>query len=121
MKDNLSSKNKAGLLTLLVNIIFFLVIFFMIAWKETIPPIPEYGIEIGISEYIAITLLVATKTRLGLNTTFNSEQLKQNLQALGSIGANDLMALEVIRQPEGEGESLSAQDLVTAYPNLKHL
>ena len=52
MKDNLSSKNKAGLLTLLVNIIFFLVIFFMIAWKETIPPIPEYGIEIGISEYI---------------------------------------------------------------------
>lgn len=24
----------------------------MIAWKETIPPIPEYGIEIGITEYI---------------------------------------------------------------------
>ena len=52
MKNNLSSKNKASLLTLLVNIIFFLVIFFMIAWKETIPPIPEYGIEIGITEYI---------------------------------------------------------------------
>jgi len=52
LKNNLSSKNKASLLTLLVNIIFFLVIFFMIAWKETIPPIPEYGIEIGITEYI---------------------------------------------------------------------
>ena len=52
MKNNLSSKNKAGLLTFFVNIIFFLIIFFMIAWKETIPPIPEYGIEIGISEYI---------------------------------------------------------------------
>ena len=30
-------------------------------------------------------------------------------------------ALEVIWQPEGQGDVLSAEELVTAYPNLKHL
>ena len=31
------------------------------------------------------------------------------------------MALEVIWQPEGHGDVLSAEELLTAYPNLQHL
>ena len=31
------------------------------------------------------------------------------------------MALEVIWQPEGRGDVLSAEELLTAYPNLQHL
>jgi uncharacterized membrane protein len=35
--------------------------------------------------------------------------------------ANDLLALEVIWQPEGAGEVLSSEELITAYPDLQHL
>ncbi len=52
MKDSVSCEKKAGFLTLAFNVIFFLILFFMIAWKETIPPIPEYGIELGLNDII---------------------------------------------------------------------
>ncbi len=84
-------------------------------------PMVKPGDADASSEYIAVTLLIASKTRVGLNSTFNNEQLKLNLQTLGAISSNDLMALEIIWQPEGQGEVISAEDLVTSYPNLKHL
>ncbi len=37
------------------------------------------------------------------------------------MGADDLLALEVIWQPEGAGEVLSSEELITAYPDLQHL
>jgi len=37
------------------------------------------------------------------------------------VPSNDLLALEVIWQPEGAGEVLSTEELLTAYPDLKHL
>lgn len=40
---------------------------------------------------------------------------------LGSVPSADLLALEVIWQPEGEGEVLSTEELLTAYPQLQHL
>ena len=49
------------------------------------------------------------------------ENLQLNLRNLGSISSTDLIALEVIWQPDGQGEVLSAEELVTAYPNLQHL
>ena len=73
------------------------------------------------NEYIAVTLLVAAKIRMGLKESLTSEELRESLRILGSVSSNDLIALEVIWQPEGRGEVLSAEDLVTAYPNLKHL
>ena len=73
------------------------------------------------NEYIAITLLIASKNNLNMTECSTSEQLQANLRKLGSISSGDLMALEVIWQPEGKEEILSAEDLVTAYPNLKHL
>ena len=60
---------------------------------------------------------IAELSRLSLT----SEELKTSLRILGSISSNDLMALEVIWQPDGRGEVLTAEELVTAYPNLKHL
>lgn len=73
------------------------------------------------NEYIAVTLIVASREKTILNESLSSDQLRESLQKLGSISSTDLMALEVIWQPEGIGEVLSAEDLVTAYPNLKHL
>jgi uncharacterized membrane protein len=37
------------------------------------------------------------------------------------VAAGDLLAVEVIWQPEGAGEVLSADQLLTAYPDLQHL
>ena len=73
------------------------------------------------SEYIAVTVLVASNSRLNLNDTNTSDQLRTSLRLLGSIASTDLMALEVIWQPDGTGDVLSAEELVTAYPNFKHL
>ena len=73
------------------------------------------------NEYIAITILVASKTNVRLNNSVNNELITEALRILGSISSNDLIALEVIWQPEGEGETLREDELVTQYPNLKHL
>ena len=73
------------------------------------------------SEYIAITLLIASTSQTKINDGANSEKLKDNLRLIGSIPSSELIALEVIWQPDGEGDVLSAEELVTSYPNLKHL
>jgi uncharacterized membrane protein len=73
------------------------------------------------SDYIAVTLLVASRQRLTLPGADTAETLRQSFQKLGSIGADDLLALEVIWQPEGAGEVLSTEELLTAYPDLRHL
>jgi len=73
------------------------------------------------SDYIAITLLVAGRRPFELNGANSAEALRASLQRLGAIGSEDLLALEVIWQPEGAGEVLSAEELITAYPDLKHL
>ena len=49
------------------------------------------------------------------------DNLRDSLQRLGAVGADDLLALEVIWQPEGAGEVLSSEELITAYPDLQHL
>jgi len=73
------------------------------------------------SDYLVVTLLVASRRRLQLAAAATADQLRDSLQRLGSVAADDLLALEVIWQPEGEGESLSAAELVTQYPDLQHL
>ena len=73
------------------------------------------------NEYIIITILVATKKDLRLKNSATSEIITEALRLLGSISSNDLIALEVIWQPDGEGETLREEELITQYPNLKHL
>jgi uncharacterized membrane protein len=51
----------------------------------------------------------------------SAEQLRDALGVLGAVPASDLLALEVIWQPDAEGDVLSAEELITAYPQLKHL
>jgi uncharacterized membrane protein len=73
------------------------------------------------SDYIAVTLLVASRNRLLLKDANSAESLRDALQQLGAISEDDLMALEVIWQPEGIGEVLTTEELLTAYPQLQHL
>jgi uncharacterized membrane protein len=73
------------------------------------------------SDFIAVTLLVASRNRLNLKGAGSADQLRESLQQLGAVGADDLLAIEVIWQPEGAGEVLSTEELLTAYPQLQHL
>jgi uncharacterized membrane protein len=73
------------------------------------------------SDFIAVTLLVATRNRINLKGAGSADQLRESLQQLGAVGAADLLAIEVIWQPEGAGEVLSTEELLTAYPQLQHL
>ena len=73
------------------------------------------------NEYIAITILVAVKKDLKLNNSSNNENMTEVLRHLGSISSKDLIALEVIWQPDGEGETLREEELIPQYPNLKRL
>ena len=68
-----------------------------------------------------VTVLVASRQGVNLKKADTSEQLRETLRILGSTASSDLMALEVIWQPDGSGDVLSADELVTAYPNLQHL
>jgi uncharacterized membrane protein len=73
------------------------------------------------NEFIVVTLLVASTASAKLAGSDTGEELRQTLRILGSTASTELIALEVIWQPEGRGDVLSAEDLVTAYPNLQHL
>lgn len=73
------------------------------------------------SDFIAVTLLVASRSRLALKGSGSADQVRDSLQQLGAVGAADLLAIEVIWQPEGTGEVLSTEELLTAYPQLQHL
>jgi uncharacterized membrane protein len=64
---------------------------------------------------------VASRGRISVKGAGNAEQLRETLQILGGVGSDDLLALEVIWQPEGAGEVLSTEQLLTAYPDLQHL
>ncbi len=79
------------------------------------------GASDAASDFIAITLLVASRRPLRLKGSASAEDLRDSLQKLGAIGADDLLALEVIWQPEGAGEVLSTEELLTTYPQLQHL
>lgn len=73
------------------------------------------------NEYIVVTLLVASTATSALKGSDTSEDLRQTLRILGSTSSSDLLAMEVIWQPEGRGDVLSSEELITAYPNLQHL
>ncbi len=79
------------------------------------------GASDATSDFIAVTLLVASRNRLPLKGADTAENLRDSLQRLGAVGAEELLALEVIWQPEGAGEVLSSEELITAYPDLQHL
>ena len=84
-------------------------------------PSSSIGEADATSEFIVVTLLVASTASASLKGASTGEDLRQTLRILGSTASSELMALEVIWQPEGRGDVLSAEELLTAYPNLQHL
>lgn len=70
-------------------------------------------------EYIVVTLLVATQGNLKLPTINTSDDLRQAVSQIGSVSSDQLLALEVLWTPQMEGDTLSADEMLSEYPSLR--
>jgi uncharacterized membrane protein len=70
-------------------------------------------------EYIIATIIIGVEGKLELPQVNDSEDLRRALQQIGSIGSDRLLAVEVLWTPQAEGDTLTTDDILTYYPNLK--
>jgi uncharacterized membrane protein len=70
-------------------------------------------------EYIVVTMLVGVEGKLELPTINSSDDLRQALRQIGGIGSDRLLAVEILWTPQAEGDTLTSDDLMAEYPDLK--
>lgn len=70
-------------------------------------------------EYIVVTVLVGTEGKLELPKVQSTEELRQALRQIGGISSERLLAIEILWTPQASGDSLSSDDMMAEYPNLK--
>jgi uncharacterized membrane protein len=70
-------------------------------------------------EYIIVTILVGTEGRLDLPTINSSDDMRQALRQIGGISSDRLLAVEILWTPQAEGDTLTSDDLMAEYPDLK--
>ncbi|MGK7871804.1 MAG: DUF1517 domain-containing protein [Xenococcaceae cyanobacterium] len=70
-------------------------------------------------EYIIVTILAGAEGKLELPNINGSEDMRQALQQIGGIGSDHLLAVEVLWTPQAEGDTLTTDDLLAEYPDLK--
>jgi uncharacterized membrane protein len=70
-------------------------------------------------DYILVTLVVASIGRAELSAVNDSSEMRQVLQQVGAIDSDRLLAIEVLWTPQAEEDTLTTDDILAAYPNLK--
>ncbi len=80
---------------------------------------PTRLITEGPGEYIVVTLLAATLGNLEMPQINSAEDLRQALRVLGGISSDRLLAIEVLWTPQAKGDTLTADDLLAEYSDLK--
>ncbi len=80
---------------------------------------PTRLITEGPGEYIVVTLLAATLGNLEMPQINSADDLRQALRVLGGISSDRLLAIEVLWTPQAEGDTLTADDLLAEYSDLK--
>ena len=70
-------------------------------------------------EYIVATVIVGATGNLSLPEVNDSDSMRQALQQIGSVGSDRLLAVEILWTPQAEGDTLSSDDILAYYPNLK--
>jgi uncharacterized membrane protein len=84
---------------------------------ETSGELAQLNAETG--EYIVVTLLAATMSKLQLPKINSSDDLRQALRQFGAIPSDQLLAIEVLWTPQAEGDTLSSDDMIAEYADLK--
>ncbi|XGB40846.1 MAG: DUF1517 domain-containing protein [Nodosilinea sp. LVE1205-7] len=72
-------------------------------------------------EYIMATLVVAVQGKLELPNITDPGDLRQALNQIGAVSRDRLLAVEVLWTPQQPGETLTADEMVAEYPELKLL
>jgi uncharacterized membrane protein len=75
----------------------------------------------GINEMIVVTIVAAIDGKVTPTDMNSQEDLKSNLELLGSIPSDRLLALEVLWTPQDENDYFTREELVTDYPTLNML
>ena len=70
-------------------------------------------------EYIIVTILVGAEGKLELPKINSSDDLRQALRQIGGISSDRLLAVEILWTPQAEGDTLTSDDLMAEYPDLK--
>ncbi|MEA5463113.1 DUF1517 domain-containing protein [Leptothoe sp. PORK10 BA2] len=70
-------------------------------------------------EYIIATMIIATQGKLNLPNINSEQDLQKALQQIGALSSDTLMAIEVLWTPQTSGETLTSDEVIAQYPNLK--
>jgi uncharacterized membrane protein len=87
--------------------------------KAAIGSSGELALPDAPGEYIVATILVATQGPLNLPKISNTDDIRTALNKIGSVSSEQLMAVEILWTPQVSGETLTADELIAEYPNLK--
>ncbi|NJK99147.1 MAG: DUF1517 domain-containing protein [Spirulinaceae cyanobacterium SM2_1_0] len=70
-------------------------------------------------EYIVVTILAGVEGSLKLPAVNGTDDLRQALSTIGGVGGDRLLAFEVLWTPQATDDTLTTDDILAAYPNLK--
>ncbi|MBE9049635.1 DUF1517 domain-containing protein [Nostocales cyanobacterium LEGE 11386] len=92
--------------------------------KDSLPPVGELDnptrlISEGPGEYLIVTLLAATLGKFETPEINSADDLRQALRRIGSLPSDQLLAIEVLWTPQAEGDTLTSDDVLAEYPDLK--
>jgi uncharacterized membrane protein len=92
--------------------------------KEALPAADEIDnptslINQGPGEYIIVTLLAATLGKFEIPQINSADDLRQALRQIGGMSGEQLLAIEVLWTPQAEGDTLTSDDVLAEYADLK--
>ncbi len=70
-------------------------------------------------EYILVTILAGVEGKIEVPVINDAADLRKVLQAIGGLGSDRLLAIEVLWTPQSVGDTLTTDDIQAFYPNLK--
>lgn len=76
-------------------------------------------VETAPGEYIIVTLVVGVEGKLELPKINSSDDLRQALRQIGGVSSDRLLAIEILWTPQAEGDTLTSDDILANYPDLK--
>ncbi|AFY74985.1 putative membrane protein [Synechococcus sp. PCC 7502] len=73
------------------------------------------------SEYIVITLITATAGSSKLPPVRSAEELNLALSTIGSTSEQQLLAVEILWEPQSDSYTLTNDEVLTVYPSLTRI
>lgn len=70
------------------------------------------------SEYIVVTLITAMAGNSSLSKVRSSEDLKLALSTIGATSEQQLLAVEILWEPQSSNYTLTSDEVLTIYPSL---